>query len=98
MATNISLEEYRIPVYLDAPNKFLFWDFDTAMAGGIPLIVGLMIPNILLAIAGPFAGYYYAQMKMTIGTEFLVQAVCWYFPMNGVIGGKVKNYVREYIG
>ncbi|HHC71853.1 MAG TPA: type IV conjugative transfer system protein TraL [Thiotrichales bacterium] len=99
-------ENYRIPLYLDAPPMFLLWEADEAYAFFIPLLAAFsMSSNPFLALAagggvGLACMQAMAHVKANGGKQLFRQAAYWFLPSHHIYRFRrtPESHVREFIG
>lgn len=94
-------DEFYIPKYLDAPERYLFWRMDEAMILVAPLVVGLMAGQFLLGlIIGPLLLVGLKKLEGKHGEKVLHHVFYWFFEPPG--GHRLKatppSWIREYVG
>lgn len=93
--------DYRIPKYLDAPERYLFWTVDEAIALLAPLSIGLLAGHFMLGLVlGPLCMMGLKRLKGNQGDQVIVQAFYWY--LQTPLGPRFKvvppSGIREYLG
>jgi conjugal transfer pilus assembly protein TraL len=70
-----------IPKYLDAQEKFVFWDMDQAIIGlvimGIGIAGGELMPGL---VAGAYAAWQYGRVKAGKHPRFVMHLMYWWLP------------------
>lgn len=88
-----------IPVKLDDPPKFLWWDFDVAMIFMFGVIFGLVTQFALLGVViGLFAAYGYQKTKQGKHKAFAIHFLYWKFGISMGVKSMPPSYVREFKG
>lgn len=92
---------YRIPKYLDAPERYLFWTVDEAIVLISPIAVGILAGYFMVGLlVGPLALVALKKLKGTQGEQVLLNAFYWYLqtPLGPQFKVTPPSAIREYVG
>lgn len=72
-----------VPRTLDAPARFLFWDFDYVMVASVGLVMGLMISGVTAGLVATVGlTWLWRRLRAGSGVDRVLALLYWHLPMD----------------
>ncbi|AJG22224.1 type IV conjugative transfer system protein TraL [Cupriavidus basilensis] len=92
--------EETLPLTLDDPHQFLFWEMDVAMITGLLFYLGFAFADSFLVggVLGFAAGFTLQKMKSNKHKKYSVHLSYWYLPVNIGLQRTPPSAMRRFMG